>query len=206
MKTSYIVAAVGVVVVIGIAVWVTIDRGTTTVVTPESQTYTDESAKIAPVAESDTLTGQDTFANLFKLGRTLECSFTFKDQGITSEGTGFFDGKQMRVDSMYMGDGRATYMSSMISDGTTVYLWSKTEAGSFAMKMAVLPEGVTSNTAPADQSKGGLNPQSKVTYNCKSWKVDGSVFVPPADIKFMNMDDMMNGMPGAGMPMVPKTN
>jgi hypothetical protein len=206
MKTAYIIAGVGVVAVVGIVAFMTMDSANQAVTEDGSQTYTDESATLAPVATPETLTGQDTFANLFKLGRTLECSFTFKDQGITSEGTGFFDGKQMRVDSMYMGDGRATYMSSMISDGTIMYLWSKTEAGSFAMKMAVPPEGVTSNTAPVDQSKGGLNPQSKVTYNCKSWKVDGSVFVPPTDIKFMNMDDMMNGMPGAGMPMVPKIN
>lgn len=205
MKTAYLVAGVGVIVVIGVVSWLTLGTPEA-VVEEQSQTYTDGASGVAPVIEPAELTGQDTFANLFKLGRSLECGFTFKDQGIASEGTGFFDGTHMRVDSMYMGDGRATYMSSMISDGVTMYIWSKTPTGDFAMKMAVPPEGVTTNTEPVDQSKGGLSPQSKVTYKCKSWNVDGSVFVPPTDITFMSMDTMMNGMPGAGMPPTQKTN
>ncbi len=198
MKTSYIVAGVGVVAVVGVVAWLTV--GTTPVVPEEQvQTYTDESAGVTPESDSSVLTGQDTFANLFKLGRTLECSFSFKDNGISYDGTGFFAGKQMRTDSMYMGDGRATYMSSMISDGTTMYTWSKTEAGNFAMKMAVPPEttgGAESSAVTAQQQNGQVTLDQKVQYTCKPWNVDGSVFVPPADVQFMDMNDMMKGMPG----------
>ena len=147
--------------------------------------------------EPETLTGSDTFANLFKLGRTLECTFTFKDDEIATAGTGFFEGTNMRVDSMYVGDDKTTYTSNMISDGAMMYLWSKTADGDMAVKMAVPKDGVTSNTEPVDQSRGGLNPQSKVTYDCKPWIVDGSVFVPPADLDFMDMTAMQNKMMGA---------
>lgn len=197
MKTIYL--AVGVVVIVGV-IAVLVMRGESS---PTKGVGTPPPGVIDTVetdTKPETIQGSGTFANLFALGRSLECTFQFKDDGgLATEGTSFFDGTQMRVDSMYQSEGE-TFTSNMISNGQVMYVWSTTAEGSFAMKMPVPQEGVTSNTEPVDQSQGGLNPQSKVLYDCKPWTVDGSVFIPPAEIDFMDMTTLNQMMLGVPVP------
>ena len=192
MKSTYLVAGVSVVAVIGIVAWLTSGSNlvsvTDLVETPEENLAT---------TSTDTLSGKNSFIHLMSLGRTLECSFQFKDTATSSEGTGFFDGQKMRIDSMYRGTDGTTYTSNMIIDGTDMYVWATTEAGTFAMKMPVPVADSTLATKPNSEQ---LNPQDSVNYNCKSWKVDGSVFVPPSGLTFMNMADMMKGIPVVTTP------
>lgn len=131
-----------------------------------------------------TISGQATIADLFRLQRSFECAFQFKDTPIATEGAGFFDGEQLRVDSMYQGADQVTYTANMISDGSTLYVWSETEQGSRAIQQRLPPEGVTGISESIDQATSSISPQSKVAYDCKPWNVDGSVFLPPSTKTF----------------------
>ena len=145
---------------------------------------------------SDHLTGQDSLKNLLALGKTLECSFRTSDDGITTEGSAFFDSGKLRVDTMYTGASSSIDTSSLIISGDTMYTWSKTDAGEFAIKMPTAAVPATS----AGTRKGEVSLQNNVQYDCKPWRVDGSVFVPPADLTFMDMSAMMKGMPAGMVP------
>jgi hypothetical protein len=147
---------------------------------------------------SDHVTGQDSFQSLLALGKTLECSFRTGDEKMPAEGTAFFDNGKMRVDTMYTGASSSVDTANMIVTDGTMYTWSKTKEGSFAIKM---PLSAIPN-ASAQRPQKSVSLQNKVQYDCKPWHVDGSVFVPPADITFMDMSSMMKGMP-AGMA-IPK--
>ncbi len=188
MKTGYIVVGVGLVVVVGVVGWLMLSGGSAPVA-ESTQTYLETPTEIPPVAEQ--LTGQDTLMNLLGLGKTLECSFQFKDDGNQSEGTGFFEGNKMRVDMMYTATSSEVFTSNMINDGATMYLWSDTEEGKFAMKMSATPDAASGQASPPDVP---LDAATKVWYTCKPWNVDGSVFEAPQDVTFMDMSSMQQQM------------
>ena len=148
---------------------------------------------------SDHLTGQDSFQHLLTLGKALECSFRTSTDGVTTEGSAFFDNGKLRVDTMYTGASSSIETSSLIVSGDTMFTWAKTDKGMFAIKMP------TAAAPKADDGthKGEVSLQSNVQYDCKPWHVDGSVFVPPAGVTFMDMSTMMKGMPTGMMPPQP---
>jgi hypothetical protein len=182
---------------VGVGVW-RIRQG----VTPE--TTGPVPAVVSPeetdTAVSDHVTGQDSFKSLLALGKTLECTFRTNDEKMPAEGTAFFNKGKLRVDTMYTGASSSVETANMIISDDTMYTWSKTSAGSFAIKMplSAIPVSPT-NTQP----EKSVSLESKVQYDCKPWQVDGSVFVPPTDITFMDMGEMMKGLP-AGMMQVPQ--
>lgn len=190
---SYIGLGVGCCAVVGLLLWyIGGVRSRTT--TDQSVQGMSATSSLPMVTASDTITGHDTLVSLLKLNKSLECTFQFKDSAIRGEGTGFFDGQKMRIDSMYQGDTNVVYTSNLIISDTDMYVWAKTEAGEFAFKMA-RPEDMSAQTTPTNN--GQLRPQDPVNYSCKPWHVDGSVFVPPTNLTFMNMGDMLNQMKGA---------
>jgi len=192
MKKVYIFASVCLIAGIGLgtAVWFfhasVVVMEDPVVATPQT---TDESA-----SASQQLSGQDTLQSILTLGKTLECSFRTDGTVMMNEGTAFFDNGKMRVDTMYQGTSTKIDTASLIINGDTMYSWAETRAGSFAVKM---PVSSMPNTGAAHQD-GEVSLQEKVQYECKPWHVDGSVFVPPASVKFMDIGDLMKTVP-AGM-------
>jgi hypothetical protein len=189
MKTLYIlggvcgIAGVG----FGIAVWFF----HSSVVVMEAPA-TPESLPVDDIAASSTKqSGQDTLQHLLALGKTLECSFRTDGTVMMNEGTAFFDNGKMRVDTMYQGTSTQIDTASLIINGDTMYTWADTRAGSFALK---LPVSAVLNTGAAHQD-GEVSLQEKVQYECKPWHVDGSVFVPPVTVNFMDVGSIMKAVP-----------
>jgi hypothetical protein len=149
---------------------------------------------------SDHMTGQDSLQSLLALGKTLECSFRTSDEKMPAEGTAFFDNGKLRVDTMYTGASSSVETANMIVSDGTMYTWSKTTQGSFALKMPLSAIPTAGATKKPEKS---VSLENKVQYDCKPWHVDGSVFVPPSDITFMDMGAMMKGIP-AGVMKVPQ--
>lgn len=146
---------------------------------------------------SDHTTGQDSLQSVLALGKTLECSFRTSDEKMPAEGTAFFDNGKLRVDTMYTGASSSVETANLIMAEGTMYTWSKTSEGSFAIKMplsAIPPAGTPM------KSEKSVSLENKVQYDCKPWRVDGSVFVPPADVTFMDIGDMMKGIPADMLP------
>lgn len=135
-------------------------------------------------------TGTGSFAYLMESGRNLKCDIVYEPQSGTSVvATVYVDGEHMRVDSEMMMAGE-TYLSHMIMDHDMVYTWNESGASNMAVKFKV--DEADTETEMADSTRQvDLNQQ--VDYDCSLWTVDDSVFNPPADIEFMDMEDMMRG-------------
>lgn len=149
----------------------------------------------APDSETEPLpTGQGTMLDLFERGDSMECQFTFSDdEGTSGEGTGFFDDGRMRVDTVVQTEGE-TIQSSYIYDEPQMYTWGNTAEGEFAVMMETDPEEFAADTSADEEAPVGVD--DNVTYDCQTWNVDGSVFVPPASIEFTDMGAMMQGVQG----------
>lgn len=176
-----------------------------------------------PVEEGETLTlstdesikGKNSIMSLFKLGKSMECTFSFSSDGMRGEGTGFFADGNARVDSLYTGTGSAPTASYMISDAKNkvMYTWTLMDGVAQGVKMAI-PDDVPENTSDAPDTStiapsadAGVTPETDVEYDCKPWNVDNSVFVPPTDVEFMDMtsmqaemEEMQRAMGGMTMP------
>ncbi|MCU0678664.1 MAG: hypothetical protein MUF19_03745 [Candidatus Pacebacteria bacterium] len=157
----------------------------------------------AATDESEAVSGKGSLLSLLGMGKSQECSFVVRVDGMVQEGTAFYDGGNARVDTLVSGVGtEAPIASYMIMDAKakTMYMWGSAQ-GDQGIKMT-LPEA--DETAAADTPTSGSVPAAGVTpdmdvdYNCKPWRVDGSVFVPPNDVEFMDMSAMQEMMQGMG--------
>ncbi len=152
--------------------------------------------------ETDEVTGKGSLLSLLALGKSQECSFVVRADGMVQEGTAFYDGGNARVDTLISGAGTeesiASYMI-MDQDSNTMYLWSSAQDGQ-GVKMAIPETDVSaeSDVATQDTMNQGVPPDVDVDYTCKPWQVDGSVFVPPASVEFMDMTEMQRMMESMG--------
>jgi hypothetical protein len=90
-----------------------------------------------------------------------------------------------------------TVLSSMIVGGNSMYVWSKIGDDTFGFRSDISNE----QTKQVD-TKEPVPLDAKVQYTCTEWvPVDGSVFVPPADVQFQDLNEVINaGMEYGVMP------
>lgn len=160
--------------------------------------------------ESNDMSGTGSFLELFGRGKSFRCEFRSETEGNMSNGTAYVDGARERVamQGEYQTDGEKGSFN-VITDGDTTYWWSETPEGKMGMKMTV-PEGTDEGTAteydtPHSGVSSPVGVTDEVSYDCDPWRVDASVFVPPSDVEFTDMDafleNMMQGFPeGFEMP------
>ncbi len=167
------------------------------------QQMTAENDVTAEVSNPDQIRGKNSLASLMKLGRSMECTFSFSSEGMKGEGTSYFDNGKSRVDSLYTGIEGGPQASYMISDTTSnmMYTWFTADGTTSGMKMNIPAEtstdGMTSNQPETPQ----VDTNTAVNYDCKPWNVDSSVFVPPADVEFTDMGEMQKMMGDMQMDM-----
>jgi hypothetical protein len=137
---------------------------------------------------NQTETGSGSFRTLLSLGKNLSCTVSYtstdSDNAGTYNGTVYVAGQKMRMEFTTSVEGIAM-KSNVINDGTEGYMWGTGPQGSMAIKFKADP----SQTETQKQNEFSLD--QNVNYNCKNWSVDESLFVPPADIEFLDMSDMM---------------
>ncbi len=153
--------------------------------------------------EPEIVSGKGSLLSLLGKGMSQECSFVVRVDGMLQEGTAFYDGGNARVDTLVSGAGTAAPIASyMIMDANSkmMYMWGSAE-GDQGIKM-MLPESTDAAAAEspvvATPNNPGVTPDMDVDYTCKPWRVDGSVFVPPSDVEFMDMSEMQRMMEGMG--------
>ena len=173
------------------------------------QKMIEESNVTAEVVNPDQIKGKDSLASLMKLGKSLECTFSFSSEGMKGEGTSYFDKGKSRVDSLYTDNKSGPQASYMISDTATnmMYTWFTADGTTSGMKMNIPVATPTDKTPIGQSNTPQVDTSTDVNYDCKPWNVDSSVFVPPADVEFTDMGEMqkmMNDMQnGMTMPNVP---
>ncbi|MFM2339938.1 MAG: hypothetical protein RLZZ360_574 [Candidatus Parcubacteria bacterium] len=187
-----------------------------TKVTKDALTVEDNSQNLNTSAENatietledETTSGKGSLLGLMALGRSQECTFVVRTDGMVQEGTAFYDGDNARVDTLIKRAATEDIASYMIMDkrSNTMYLWGSTQ-GDQGIKMTISSAGDTTpapmNNPQTPTNAPTVTPDMDVDYTCKPWRVDGSVFVPPATIEFMDMSEMqkmMEGIDGISVP------
>ncbi|MEN9920141.1 MAG: hypothetical protein RL538_34 [Candidatus Parcubacteria bacterium] len=136
-------------------------------------------------ADEKSFSGNGTLAELQAKGKNLECQIVVEKSGQEKiEGTYFTSGGNLRGDFvMPAAEFGGTVVSSMIVGGNSMYVWSKIGDDTFGFKSDVTDEKTkqvdTKEPVPLDET---------VQYTCSEWAtVDGSIFIPPADVQFKDL-------------------
>ncbi len=135
---------------------------------------------------------------------SLECNFTNMVDLGEAEGkkdikvTAYIKNGAVRVRSTYVADDIAHVDSDMILKDKKLYVWSP-KTGGFVME---LPEAEVSSLPKASGSSTNdfsetLEDLEKFKDSCKPAVVDDGLFVPPADVKFQDLTQMMQQLPSA---------
>lgn len=140
--------------------------------------------------------GTASLKELQSWGDNIECTISFEtDDFVYSdgrmqsiEGTYFVGGGKIRGDFLTQApDLSGQILTSMIIDGSQMYLWSEIEGGQYGMKMDLSDADQT----PVDTNEP-ISLDEAVTYNCKQWKeVDNTIFLPPSNILFNDMNELL---------------
>ncbi len=206
MKRNIIIGAVLIILVIVVGIGLTTKVTKDALVADNTMMNQDPATENDPMAEESidgAMSGKGSLLGLLAMGRSQECTFVVRTDGMVQEGTAFYDGGNARVDTLIKGAAAEDIASYMIMDkkNNTMYMWGSAQ-GDQGIKMT-LPSENTETPTPMNNPQTGseasaVTPEMDVDYNCKPWPVDGSVFVPPADIEFMDMSEMQNMMEGMG--------
>lgn len=144
----------------------------------------------------DTLTGKDSLNALLRLGKSIQCTFSFSADGLRGEGTAFYDNGLARIDSLYTDESEGDTSSYLVIDSNNevMYSWFTQAGETQGVKLSTKATSEQTVPSVAENKPETVTPETPVQYDCKPWAVDGSVFVPPTDVEFMDMTDMQKMM------------
>jgi hypothetical protein len=134
--------------------------------------------------------GSGTMNDLLGRNQNIECQITTIDNSVTSEGTFFVADQKIRGDFITESpDLEGVSVSSIIIIDETLYVWTELDGESYGVK-TLLQDSDTESTKANEPV--GLDEQVK--YSCQPWaQVDQSVFIPPADILFQDLSELLEG-------------
>jgi hypothetical protein len=138
-----------------------------------------------------------TLEEMAKKGKPYKCNYTMKEGEMDQEGTVYFGGgaDMMRGDiSMTVPQTGITLMH-FIKDGETQYIW--TEGQATGMKVTWTAEDEAKAKETAEDNTQSVDTNTKVSLKCSKWSPDGAMFQVPGDVKFQDLSEMMQGLPGA---------
>jgi hypothetical protein len=130
--------------------------------------------------------GLGTLKELQARGADLECQIVFERSATEGniEGTFFTSKGNLRGDFMVPApEFGGKILSSMIVGGSSMYVWTKIDKNTFGFK-----SDLTNQKTKQIDTKEPVPLDSSVKYTCTDWTaVDGSVFVPPAEVTFKDL-------------------
>lgn len=145
-----------------------------------------------------------TLKDLLTKGVSQECTYSYADaQTGKSEGTMYIANGKMSGDfTLTSLEGELT-RGRMINDGAYTYTWD--DATKTGMKIAM-----TESLEKAGEDAIANNPQvfemdKKTDYRCRLWVADPTRFIPPTDVQFTDLSQMMENLPQVSMPIVTTT-
>jgi len=191
-----IILAIVFFVAVGFGIWFVVSNtGEEEVseVATETQAVTEE--------KQDSLFGTGSLASLMNKDDDIECTFKNTDEMGTSEGLFKYSKGLHRVDIKTV-TAEGSYAMSIVNNGDRTYMWGDGPEG----KMAIVTTNETvevdeeaAEFAESHQDAQAFDMGQGVSYECKKWSVNSSVFNPPSDIEFVDMqtmfEDMMEGLP-----------
>jgi len=111
---------------------------------------------------------------------TQQCSFS--SEGNT--GLIYMSGGKMRADfTVTLTPGNTN--SHMIVDGQSVYIWTENQTTGVKITTDAIEEFDTPNQAAT------IDPNQDMDFNCSSWTANQSVFTPPTNVSFAEIDSSL---------------
>ena len=152
--------------------------------------------------ESTTGSVKASFKDLLGKTGSQKCTVTQSSDISRSSGVFYLSGGKGRGDfesTVVSGPGAGvTTKNSMIMEGDTVYVWDGSTKEGMKMAMSEMGKTPTGTTGAPSTNEIADQFNQAYDYDCVSWKADASLFVPPADVTFMDMAELMKGLQGMG--------
>lgn len=141
-------------------------------------------------ADKKPFSGIGSLTELQSQQRDLECQVVFEQTDKERiEGTYFTSKGSVRGDFVIPApEYGGTIVSSMIVGGDAMYVWSKIGDDTFGFK-----SDVTNKKTASVDTKEPVPLDAQVKYTCTEWTaVDGSVFMPPVDVQFQDLNAVID--------------
>lgn len=186
MNTNTIVGLVIAILVVGGGAWYfTSNQGENT---GAPQGASDE--------KKETTMGEGTLASLIARAGSWKCTVSMTSDVAPSSGVAYIANGKVRADftSSPAASGTKEVHSSMIQTDGYVYTWSDMMAQGMKMKVPSATDPAVSEMTPEKYTE-------QVSYTCEPWMADGSLFIPPAEVSFLDPGSL--GVPG-GIPQLPE--
>lgn len=163
-----------------------------------SRTPTATGIPVEPVATSTSgatlppeipLSGRGPLRELFNTGRNLECQVWqgSSDSSPEMEGSVFLSSGKLRGDFIASVNGTTTVTSLIMADGR-LYTWSIIDGRGYGVEVP-MSDGVASSTVDV---RAPLTLDQSVRFACKAWgNIDKSIFTPPTDVLFRDMNTIV---------------
>jgi len=132
--------------------------------------------------------------DLIGQNKTFKCELVAQNEDNIMAGTTYIADQMARSDFQVAMSENQTITSHMINDGTWMYTWSD-EYPQQAMKIKL--DTMQSEQFEAEEVQGqaqnyGLNNyEAQLDYKCYNWTKDSQMFIPPAEINFMDFSQML---------------
>ena len=154
----------------------------------------------APVVQTEKpASNQKTLKNLISSGQAQKCTFKDKSASVNVEGTTYVASGKMREDFNSV-VGEKNIMMHMIVNDKTSYTWMDGQTTGY--KMVFDPAKMGAPTGSQQSQSVDIN--KVIDYNCSGWTVDGSMFTPPANVKFSEVGGVMEPTGSTGTKTAPQ--
>lgn len=133
-------------------------------------------------------------ADLLARNKSAKCDLVAQQGENIISGTTYVSGTKARSDYQMKGANNQNMNSHMINDGTWMYTWSDDASGqAMKIKLDTLNSDQFNSSGAQNQAQdSGLEEyQSDMNYQCYNWATDASLFVPPADLNFIDFSQIM---------------
>ncbi len=169
----------------------------------EGQRTLDESTETATEQATEE-PARGSFKDLLGKSGSQKCVVSQSSTMSKSSGTFYISNGKGRGDfesTVLSGPGAGTMTkSSMIMDGDIIYTWDESTKQGMKISAATL-DGSSATPASGGATNANVSAQQfaqSYDYDCEDSRVDDSIFTPPAGIEFMDMNEMMKGLPNMG--------
>lgn len=143
----------------------------------------------ASVNEENKSEMTSSLSELLKSEQTQECSFSYDEiSGGKTSGITYLSGENMRTDLTMDNNNKITNVY-VVRNGNDSYIWGSEFPNNTGLRMTISVDELVNG----ESTKKYFDPDRKLNYNCKPWTIDASVFIPPSNIKFSDLSQMMQG-------------
>jgi hypothetical protein len=160
-----------------------------------------DNQEVGQVNNSDGNSVVEDGKSLLGMSKTQKC--ILKKDGKVA-GVIYTDHDKMRSETTELMDGKSGKVL-MINDGVWVYTWEDQTKKGMKMKNVEMndddfPEIPEMNIPDEylDQMDGEMEEvEDDVDFQCEKWSVDSKMFIPPTNVEFQDINQMLESMKGA---------